>query len=162
MDNTKIKQIIRKIHKKSLGRELQWKELGDDKFQVAFPNSSISIGNEIDEEVGEPYLSLSFYNNEGTRIMEIFGRNIVQYIEDGSYKVLEEIYGAAKESILKTDETIDDILDSLEKGHTGAFTSRIVTVSSSASLSPSTSSSSSTSTPTISTSSNKSTTKSIK
>jgi hypothetical protein len=129
---TKLGKIISEIHKKSINREIEWEEFEENAFQLRFPNSSVSIQYNYDNEAQDTYLALEIYNKEGIRILEIHSGNIKNYVKNATNKMLAEIHSAAKESVLKTDETLDDIFNSLESGF------RFRSSSSSTTLSPTT------------------------
>jgi len=114
--SAKIGKIISEIHKKSISREIEWEEIEEGKFQLRFPNSSVVMTINRDYEAQDDYIALEIYNREGIRVLEINGGNIGKYWQNATSKILSEIYASAKESILKTDETLDDIFDSLESG----------------------------------------------
>lgn len=112
MDKKKVDEIIKLVHKRSISGKLKWEEISEKQFQLNYPKSSINIGMYLDTDAGVYYYSLQFLNSEGVIVLSIHDDNIKDYYS-GTYKDIEEIYNSAKASVLKADETLDDIFKSL-------------------------------------------------
>ena len=113
MKSEKIEEIIALIHAKTLSGEVEWTHLDEYTFEINFPNSSVIIGYDDTIKIDELEPYLTFLNQNGIAVLRIDAKNIGSYSSYLTYKILEEIFEAANESVYKAEGTIDDVLQSL-------------------------------------------------
>lgn len=113
MPHDKIGEVVVRLHRKALEGGLKWmRSKSSEDYTMDFPKSTIWIGWE-GRRGYEVETVLKIYNSAGILVHEVDSENIALHVDGGTSKLLEEIHAAARESILKTNQTIDDILGSL-------------------------------------------------
>lgn len=114
MSYPKFAMLVRKLHEKTIGAELEWEPTDEDGvFQVAFPEFTIRVSMHQVSDVDVYYL-ISIHDSRGNLIEQVNDEQLKEDIPD-SYVLMKAMYEAARRKALGVDEALDNILSQLEE-----------------------------------------------
>lgn len=108
-------EVVKKLVEKSGKREVNWLKVRGDEFKVLLKSGAITISKYYYDPEEQNYISLRIYNLQGDTVYE----NVTSENDEitGStklpYKILDDLFSAARDSYFKVEETIENIIDEL-------------------------------------------------
>jgi hypothetical protein len=120
----KTEKLLRKLLEKTEDGEVDWEEtVEEDAYRIGFKDGLVSI-SKFTGSAGEAGFRFTLRNAEGKEIEsgfavspnftdQVWGNEKSEYLD-----LLRELYSSARDSALNTVETLDSMLQDLEKGKT--------------------------------------------
>ena len=104
-----ILEIIKKVDEKTLTKKVNWERTSNPtEYKLTFKGGAVTIDN-YEAADGSVWTDFGVYNNNGGLIERIA---FLAGTED--YKLLLNVYNNVKESVLKINETYNNILSELD------------------------------------------------
>jgi len=109
MMNDKVRTLIEKLLEKTLQKSVKWDQTSrTSEFFLALPSGQVTT-DKWEADDNEEYIDLAIYNNAAIKI---------EYIRASrgnlDYAILEPFYSAVYSAFYMVDETLDEMLQTLE------------------------------------------------
>lgn len=112
----KIKGLISNLSQKTKNKEANWERIGrSEQFTLTLDNGKMSI-NKLSMKSGNLIFQFSIINGKGDTIFSINGTKVDSFsIELTDYEILKEFHEEVSTTYFNVDETIDVLLNEVQK-----------------------------------------------
>lgn len=112
----KIKGLINNLSQKTKNKETNWERIGrSEQFTLTLDNGKMSI-NKLSTKSGNLIFQFSIINGKGDTIFSINGIKVDRFsVEPTDYEILKEFHEEVSRAYFKVDETIDGLLNEVQK-----------------------------------------------
>lgn len=108
-------EVVKKLVEKTGKREVNWLKVRDNEFKVLLKSAAITISKYHYDPEDQDYVNLRIYNLQGDTVYEYIASENDTITESTQlpFKLLDELFIAARTSYFKVEETIESIIDEL-------------------------------------------------
>jgi len=107
-DKEKLLQIAAKLLERTRAGTIEWDETADEAtFETSMAKYSVNVTCAVEE--GGPMVTLAVLNDKGNKI-----EKLSDFADDQKGNVLAQLYELARRKALRVDESLDDLLHTLD------------------------------------------------
>lgn len=113
--NDKFKKLVALLHKKTKAGMLDWLVSGEKNVQVNIAGRTVVI-SKTGEGFTDPLITIHIFNDSANLIDRFTDEqlsDIIPYITDSAFNIMDELYQMALHKATGVDENLDAILDAL-------------------------------------------------
>lgn len=115
MELQKIVTLIERLSEKTTEGTVKWEEslFANSIYETQVGKHNIFVRERHEEEMSDPDYFLGFYNSAHEEIDSFSDRDL-RDVMSSSYKIMRELYRAAKRQALGVNKMVDDVLNELD------------------------------------------------